>query len=235
MIFYRFGEIPEDECSSIWNNNNEVIGKEKGVSVYEAHKNINGTYSPVLPFSTNEMAFNDFIYNVKYFTGNKYLVTGDLLDETGTDGEPLIKNVKILKKIIVMETENINNYSEMSIEDLEKLKIKFLSQRDNIENIIREIINNIRAKKLQVSNHALREHPYYKDNTSYIKVVINDGTGYTVTKITPGGKCIGIYQFNADNTNFLKYYKICSQSEWESAIDRLNIWFKDASLKIKKL
>lgn len=123
-----------------------------------------------------------------------------------------------------METENINNYSEMSIEDLEKLKIKFLSQRDNI-----------RAKKLQVSNHALREHPYYKDNTSYLKVVINDGTGYTVTKITPGGKCIGIYQFNADNTNFLKYYKICSQSEWESAIDRLNIWFKDASLKIKKL
>lgn len=235
MIFYRFGEIPEDECSSIWNNNNEVIGKEKGVSVYEAHKNINGTYSPVLPFPTNEIAFNDFIYNVKYFTGNKYLVTGDLLDETGTDGEPLIKNVKILKKIIVMETENINNYSEMSIEDLEKLKIKFLSQRDNIENIIGEIINNIRAKKLQVSNHALREHPYYKDNTSYLKVVINDGTGYTVTKITPGGKCMGIYQFNADNTNFLKYYKICSQSEWESAIDRLNIWFKDASLKIKKL
>lgn len=141
-----------------------------------------------------------------------------------------------------METENINNYSEMSIEDLEKLKIKFLSQRDNIENIIGEIINNIgevinniRAKKLQVSNHALREHPYYKDNTSYLKVVINDGTGYTVTKITPGGKCIGIYQFNADNTNFLKYYKICSQSEWESALDRLNVWFKDASLKIKKL
>ena len=44
-----------------------------------------------------------------------------------------------------METENINNYSEMSIEDLEKLKIKFLSQRDNIENTIGEIINNIRA------------------------------------------------------------------------------------------
>lgn len=73
--------------------------KEDVIFVYEAHKNINGTYSPVLPFPTNEMAFNDFIYNVKYFTGNKYLVTGDLLDETGTDGEPLIKNVKILKKL----------------------------------------------------------------------------------------------------------------------------------------
>ena len=61
MIFYRFGDIPEDECSSIWNNNDEVIGKEKGVSVYEAHKNINGVYSPVIPFPTNEKAFNDFI------------------------------------------------------------------------------------------------------------------------------------------------------------------------------
>ena len=30
---------------------------------------------------------------------NKYLVTGDLLDETGIDGEPLIKNVKILMKL----------------------------------------------------------------------------------------------------------------------------------------
>lgn len=129
-----------------------------------------------------------------------------------------------------METENINNYSEMSIEDLEKLKIKFLSQRDNIENTMRGIINNIRAIKF-----ALREHPYYKDDTSYLKVVINDGTGYTITKIIPSGKCIGIYQFNADNTIFLKFYKICSQSEWESAIDRLNIGFKDASLKIKKL
>ena len=99
MIFYRFGEIPEDECSSIWNNNNEVISKEKGVSVYEAHKNINGTYSPVLPFPTSEIALNSFIINVAYFTGNKYLVTGNLLDETGTDGEPLIKNVKILKKL----------------------------------------------------------------------------------------------------------------------------------------
>ena len=94
MIFYRFGDIPEDEKSCIWRGE-EKIGEEPGV--YEAHKNINGTYSPVLP--TNEMAFNDFIKNIAYFTGNKYLVTGDLLDEIGTNGESLIKNVKILKKL----------------------------------------------------------------------------------------------------------------------------------------
>ena len=33
----------------------------------------------------------------------------------------------------------------------------------------------------------------------------------------------------------LKYYKVCSKSEWENAIDRLNIYFKDASLKVKEL
>ena len=131
-----------------------------------------------------------------------------------------------------MEIENID-YSEMSIEDLEKLKIKYLSQRDNLENTIGEVISNIRARKIQVSNQTLREHPYYKDNISYLKVTINDDTGYTVTKITPSGKCIGIYQFNSETIDFLKYYKICSQSEWDSAVDRLNVWFKDASLKIK--
>lgn len=91
----------KDTKEPVWieSRGDEVIGKEKGVSVYEAHKNINGTYSPVLPFPTSEIALNSFIINVAYFTGNKYLVTGDLLDETGTDGEPLIKNVKILKKL----------------------------------------------------------------------------------------------------------------------------------------
>ena len=31
MLFYRFGDIPEDECSSIWNNNDEVIEKKKDI------------------------------------------------------------------------------------------------------------------------------------------------------------------------------------------------------------
>nr|DAR48525.1 MAG TPA: hypothetical protein [Bacteriophage sp.] len=131
-----------------------------------------------------------------------------------------------------MEIENID-YSKMSIEDLEKLKIKYLSQRDNLENTIGEVISNIRARKIQVSNQTLGEHPYYKDNISYLKVTINDDTGYTITKITPNGKCIGIHQFNSETIDFLKYYKVCSKSVWDSAVDRLNVWFKDASLKIK--
>lgn len=98
MIFYRFGEIPINERSSIWKGEEE-IGKEKGVSVYEAHKNLNGLYTPVLPTPTNEDAFSDFMYHIKYFKGKRYLVSGDLLPSLGNNGEPLIINVKILKEL----------------------------------------------------------------------------------------------------------------------------------------
>ena len=47
---------------------------------------------------------------------------------------------------------------------------------------------------------------------------------------------MGICQYSSLNTSdYLKYYDISSKSEWESAIDRLNMWFKDASLEIKEL
>ena len=134
-----------------------------------------------------------------------------------------------------METENINNYSEMSIEDLEKLKKDLLDQKSNLNNTIEEIVNTIRFKKTQASNGTLRLNPYYKDKSSYLKVVISDGSGYIVTKVTPNGKCLGIYQFLSNTIDFLQYYEICSKSDWDSAVDRLNMWFKDASLKIKEL
>ena len=134
-----------------------------------------------------------------------------------------------------METENINNYSEMSIEDLKKLKEDLLDQKSSLNNTIEEVINNIRFKKVQAGNKTIRLNPYYKDKSSYLKVVISDGGGYIVTKVTPSGKCLGIYQFLSNTIEFLKYYEICSKSEWDSAIDRLNMWLKDASLKVKEL
>lgn len=98
MIFYRFGEIPKNEKSCIWRGE-EKVGEEPGVSVYEAHKNINGLYSPVLPMPTNISALNTFLHLIRYYSGKKYLVTGDVLPFVGTDGEPLIKNIKILKEL----------------------------------------------------------------------------------------------------------------------------------------
>ena len=136
-----------------------------------------------------------------------------------------------------METENMSNYSEMSIEDLDKLRESLLGQRDVLDDTIERVIKEIKAKRLQTDEMSLKLNPYYKDKVTYLKITINDNSHfkYTVTKITPSGKSVGIYQFNSDNIDFLRYYKICSQSEWDSAIDRLNVWFKDAGLKIKEL
>ena len=130
----------------------------------------------------------------------------------------------------------MSNYSKMSIEDLEKLKKKLLSQEENLNNTIEEIISIIKSKKEQININNLGLNPYYKDKTSYLKVVVSNKGYYIVTKIVPCGQCMGIYQYSILNTSdYLKYYNICSKSEWESAIDRLNVWFKDANLKIKEL
>mgnify|MGYP001037660614 FL=1 len=129
----------------------------------------------------------------------------------------------------------MSDYSKMSIEDLEKLKKDLLNQKSNLNNTIEEVVNNIKFKKTQASDDTLRLNPYYKDKTSYIKVVISDEGGYVVTKVTPSGKCLGIYQFLSNTVEFLKYYEMCSKFDWECALNKLNMWLKDASLKVKEL
>ena len=129
----------------------------------------------------------------------------------------------------------MNDYSKMSIEDLEELKENLLNQKSNLNHTIEEVISNIKSKKTQINDNNLRLNPYYKDNVSCLKIVVNDISGYIVTKVTPNDKWMGIYQFYTETIDFLKYYKVCSKSEWENAIDRLNIYFKDASLEVKEL
>lgn len=122
----------------------------------------------------------------------------------------------------------MSDYSNMSIEDLEDLKKNLLNQ-------ISSLNNTIRFKNTQASDRILRLNPYYKDKSSYLKVIISDEGGYIITKVTPSGDYLGISQFLSNTVDFLKYYEMCSKSEWESAIDKFNIWFKDANLKVKEL
>ena len=131
----------------------------------------------------------------------------------------------------------MSDYSEMSIEDLDKLRESLLGQREVLDNTIEEVIKEIKTKRLQTNEMSLKLNPYYKDKVTYLKITINDNSyfKYTITKVTPSGRSVGIYQFSSDNIDFLRYYKMCSKSEWDSALDRLNIWLKDASLEIKKL
>ena len=92
----------------------------------------------------------------------------------------------------------------------------------------------MKRKSFKINN--LKLNPYYKDNTSYIKVAISNSGYYIITKIVPWGTYMGIYQHSILNTSdYLKYYNVSSKSEWESAIDKLNVWFKDSSLKIENI
>ena len=129
----------------------------------------------------------------------------------------------------------MNDYLKMSIEDLEELKENLLNQKSNLNNTIEEVVNNIRFKKIQAGNKTIGLNPYYKDKSSYLKVVISDEGGYIITKVTPNSDYLGISQFLSKTIDFLTYYEICSKSDWDSAIDRLNVWFNDASLEVKEL
>lgn len=100
-MYFRFGEIPEGEQSTIFENfGASVKGKEKGVSVYEAHKNTHGEYVPVPPSPLTELGWNDYDAFVHYRWKElpKYIVKGDLVG-FGTDNEPLLRNISIIEKI----------------------------------------------------------------------------------------------------------------------------------------
>lgn len=101
--YIRFGNIPENEASGIWRDDIKV-GEEKGVSVYDAVM-IDGQWRVVLPFPLNKNAVGFDLYNFIGGTQNEdkplpmYLVQGDEVGK-GSTNEPLLKNVKIIEKLI---------------------------------------------------------------------------------------------------------------------------------------
>lgn len=100
MKFIRFGLIPENEISKIYTSNGDAqqyFKDEIGVSCYHCSK-IKNEYYIVLPHITDTTlgTLHGLYYNYK--NRKSYLVEGDLVGY-GTDGEPLIKNTKIIKEI----------------------------------------------------------------------------------------------------------------------------------------
>lgn len=103
--YIRFGEIPKNERSGIYRGDSK-IGEEVGVSVYDAIC-INGKWRIVLPEKLSSKMANSLhglLNNVlqdewKVETPYEvFLVIGDEIGK-GSDNEPLLKNVRILKEI----------------------------------------------------------------------------------------------------------------------------------------
>lgn len=106
MNYYiRIGEIPEDEISKI-HRGDAIIGSEKGVSVYNAVK-IKDKWRIVMPTPFKEGQGNTYECLIQNVTECRYkierpqkvyLVTGCEVG-TGSDNEPLIKNIRVIQEI----------------------------------------------------------------------------------------------------------------------------------------
>ena len=111
MNYYlRFKHIPRSKKSSIYRSSVKV-GEELGVSVFELAE-INGVLRVIFPVyiensimknfdSTPEGYSNDFSMLWNEFIDNlipAYLVSGTEICK-GSDGEPVIKDIKIIKKL----------------------------------------------------------------------------------------------------------------------------------------
>lgn len=97
QLYIRFGEIPADEKSRIYQREIKV-GTEKGVSVYPAFKTDKGdiVLGLSLPITRTTLYTQQGL--IEYDDRPCYLVKGDYVGKD-TDGQPLIRNVKIIEKI----------------------------------------------------------------------------------------------------------------------------------------
>lgn len=123
-FYIRIGEIPENETSKI-HRGDAIIGEEKGVSVYNAVK-INNLWYIVMPPVFKEgqgQTYEALIQNVtecrfRIDSPQKvYLVKGKVVGN-GSDFEPVIKNVKIIKEL----TEQFKQFQKPAEYTLEQIK-----------------------------------------------------------------------------------------------------------------
>ena len=97
QLYIRFGEIPTDEKSKIYRGEIEV-GTENGVSVYPAFKTDEGDIVLGLSLPITKTTLYTQQHLIEYDNRPCYLVNGNYIGKD-TDGQPLLNNVSIIKKI----------------------------------------------------------------------------------------------------------------------------------------
>lgn len=105
MKYIRIGDIPPEERSGIYRGDSKT-GEEKGVSVYDCVFRDNRYYIVLPPYFKEGVGITyeglmQEVANFRYPTETQrkvYLVKGDLVGY-GSDGEPLLRNVRILRDI----------------------------------------------------------------------------------------------------------------------------------------
>ena len=98
--YIRIGELPPDGKSKIHNPaDNSIVGEELGVSVFEYIED-RGIVVP-----NTERARGDFLMLMNSWWKPQYIVSGKEIG-IGQDGEPILKDVKIIKVLKEAKTSN---------------------------------------------------------------------------------------------------------------------------------
>lgn len=97
-LYLRFKDLPDHERSGIYNNTGEEkIGEELGISCYKGVVIDDEVYI-IMPHKQS----TTYYWLLEEYNKGKiplYIITGDEVGK-GSDGEPVLRNVKIERKII---------------------------------------------------------------------------------------------------------------------------------------
>lgn len=106
QLYIRFGDIPPNEKSKIYRGEEE-IGCENGVSVYPAFETDEGNIVLGLSLPITKTTLYTQQHLLEYDNRPCYLVKGDYVGKD-SDGQPLINNVSIIKKIDEYRVKSLN-------------------------------------------------------------------------------------------------------------------------------
>ena len=144
QLYIHFGEIPTDEKSKIYKGEIEV-GIENGVSVYPAFKTNEGNIVLGLNLPITETTLHTQQHLIEYDNRPCYLVKGDYIGKD-TDGQPLINNITIIKKIdnyrVKEKIENIDNQNCIKPNNMDKSKSQendWLEKQRDKDKLIQEL------------------------------------------------------------------------------------------------
>ena len=139
-LYIRFGEIPNNEKSKIYRGEEE-IGEEDGVSVYPAFE-VNGDIVLGLTLPITKSTLYTQQHLLEYENRPCYLVKGDYVGKD-SDGQPLICNVQIIKKIdnyrVKEEKVDNTNNSAPKTEPTFLFKVKKDGKEYNVRGIFGDV------------------------------------------------------------------------------------------------
>lgn len=217
QLYIRFGEIPTDEKSKIYRGEIEV-GTENGVSVYPAFKTDEGDIVLGLSLPITKTTLYTQQHLIEYDNRPCYLVNGDYIGKD-TDGQPLINNISIIKKIDSYRVKE-EKQTEQEKDILEDAILDGYILDGNEDGLIAETIR-YKHEKQGEQKPANKVEPIFNvgDKIQYLK---GCSTIMTIEKIENGEYIFANNMGHTTIENGNKWYLVEQKPAWseEDEIDK---------------